>query len=88
MANSPQAIKRARQILKRTLHNQMQKSAMRTAVKNIDKVINTGNSDDIKQAQNRANKLIAKLAGRRIIHPNTAARMKSRLNQRIKKATQ
>ena len=39
MANSPQAIKRARQALKRELHNASQRSTLRTAVKKALKLI-------------------------------------------------
>lgn len=84
VANSPQAIKRARQLLKRRLHNQMQKSKMRTAIKQIDKLIAANDKDKIDESHKKAVVLIDTLAGRNVIPANTAARIKSRINKRVR----
>ena len=86
MANSPQARKRARQAIKRRLHNLSQKSEMRTAVKKVMKLIESKELEGLKGAYQDAVKKIDILAGRNLIHANKAARIKSRLNARIKAA--
>ncbi|MCH9770273.1 MAG: 30S ribosomal protein S20 [Gammaproteobacteria bacterium] len=85
MANSPQAIKRARQIEKCTLHNQSQKSAMRTMIKKTEKLIGANDKTAAQTALKTATAAIDKLAGRGVIHQNTSARLKSRLNKRVHK---
>lgn len=84
MANSPQARKRARQAIKRRLHNLSQKSEMRTAIKRVQKTIESKELDKIATVHLEAVKKIDILAGRDLIHPNKAARLKSRLNARVK----
>ncbi|AAO89942.1 30S ribosomal protein S20 [Coxiella burnetii] len=84
MANSAQAKKRARQNEKRELHNASQRSAVRTAVKKILKSLQANDSSAAQSAYQHAVQILDKAAGRRIIHPNKAARLKSRLSQKIK----
>lgn len=86
MANSPQARKRARQAIKRRLNNLSQKSEMRTTIKKVLKTIENKELDKAQAAYQEAIKKIDILAGRDIIHPNKAARLKSRLNARIRAA--
>jgi small subunit ribosomal protein S20 len=86
VANSAQARKRARQIEQRTLHNASQKSALRTAVKKVLKSVQS----DVNAAKAELKdtfKLIDRVAGRKVIHPNKAARLKSRLTKKIKQAS-
>ncbi len=84
MANSPQAIKRARQNLKLALHNGSQRSEMRTSIKKVVKLVQAGVKDQVKAAFDASKIMIDKMAGKGIIHPNKAARLKSRLNRRVK----
>lgn len=86
MANSPQAKKRVRQQKVRELHNASQKSAMRTAIKKVLKLIEKNEIDAAQQQYQQAARLLDMAAGRRVIHKNKAARIKSRLVQRLKKA--
>lgn len=84
MANTLQAKKRARQNQKRQLHNASQRSAVRTVVK---KTLKSLQANDLFAAQTtfqQAVKLLDKAAGKQIIHPNKAARLKSRLNQKLR----
>ena len=83
MANSPQARKRARQSLTRRLRNLSQKSEMRTAYKKVTKALANKELDVARTAFKEAVKEIDILAGRNVIHPNRAARLKSRLNAKI-----
>lgn len=84
MANSPQAIKRARQAGKRALQNTKIRSTLRTSIKKVIKLVEAGSKDAIQSAYKSAVVLIDRAAGNGMIHPNKAARLKSRLNKRIK----
>lgn len=84
MANSPQARKRARQNVKRELHNASQRSAMRTAIKKTLKSIENKDKEAAQAQFKNAVVQIDRLAGRNLIHPNKAARLKSRLNKRLR----
>lgn len=84
MANSKQALKRARQTVKRNEHNVHQRSRMRTFLKRTYKAVNDG---DIEKAQASFSLLTSdldRLANKGLIHKNKAARHKRRLNQHIK----
>ena len=76
MANTSSAEKRIRQDRKRTEHNRAQRSRMRTAIK---KVSAATSANDAESALKEASALLDRLATRRIIHPNKAARKKSQL---------
>ncbi len=83
MANSPQAIKRARQSVDRRAHNMSRRSALRTAVKRVLAAIIAGDADTASAGYRTAVPLLDRMAARGLIHKNTAARHKSRLNKRI-----
>jgi len=85
MANSKQAKKRARQSIKRRALNMSHRSAMRTAIKKTRKFIENKKLDDAKAAFVHMGTVIDRMAGKGIIHKNTAARHKTRLSQQIKK---
>ena len=87
MANSPQAIKRARQNKKRALHNHSQRATMRTAIKKMLKAIAAADIAKAKDAFKEAASLLDRLSGRGLVPKNRAARYKSRLNARLKKAS-
>ncbi len=84
MANSPQAIKRARQAEKRRQRNASQKSGMRTSIKKVIAAIKAGDREAASQAYAAAVPLIDSAANKGLIHANKAARHKSRLNQHIR----
>ncbi len=86
MANSPQAIKRARQAEKRRLHNASQKSAVRTTIKKVLSALKTDGKKAAQAAFKMAIVSIDRLAGKNLIHANKAARLKSRLNKKIREA--
>ncbi len=83
MANSSQAIKRARQQEKRRLHNASQKSATRTTIKKTLSALKEG-KEAAQTAYKAAVMSIDRLAGKNVMHPNKAARLKSRLNKKVK----
>ncbi|MEC8063964.1 MAG: 30S ribosomal protein S20 [Pseudomonadota bacterium] len=85
MANSPQAIKRARQNDKRRAAKTSQKSLLRTNIKNIEKACTkkSSNPDELKESFMKVQSYIDKSA-KKIIHPNKASRLKKRLTKLIK----
>lgn len=84
MANTPQAKKRARQNEKRRQHNASRRSAMRTHIKKVLKAITSGDKATADQAYQTAVSVIDRTARKGLIHPNKAARHKSRLSQHIR----
>lgn len=84
MANSAQARKRARQSVKVNLHNAALRSTMRTAIKKIIKAIESGDKAAATAAYQENVGVIDRIADKKIIHKNKAARHKSRLSAKIK----
>ena len=79
MANIKSQKKRIITNAKRAERNKAVKSELRTRVKNA---VATGSDDDLRLAVKR----IDKAATKGIIHPNTAARRKSRLMKKLNAA--
>ncbi len=79
MANIKSQKKRIITNAKRAERNKAVKSELRTRVKNA---VETGSDDDLRLAVKR----IDKAATKGIIHPNTAARRKSRLMKKLNAA--
>ena len=85
MANTVQATKRAHQSKLRAAHNGAQRSRFRTAVKNFRKLIEAkAQTADMKAFQTTVS-IIDQTATKGLIHPNKAARLKSRLNRSLRK---
>ena len=84
MANIKSAIKRARQNEKLRQHNASARSKLRTFVKKVLKAVISGDSSAAKEAFASAQPVIDKAANKGLIHKNKAARIKSRLNARVK----
>ena len=87
MPNTKSAKKRLRQNQVRRARNRSTKSAVRTQVRNVREAIAAG---DVKtaEAEFRLAKWLDKAAAARVIHPNLAARVKSRLSAALKAAKQ
>jgi len=84
LANSAQAIKRARQAEKSRQLNASQRSNMRTSIKKVLAAIESGDKDAANTAFKAAVPVIDSAAGKGLIHANKAARHKRRLNQHIR----
>lgn len=84
MANTAQARKRARQALKRRAHNFSLRSQLRTAIKRVRKAIATGDKSAAQAALQQSVGVVDRIADKKIIHKNKAARHKSRLSAAIK----
>jgi small subunit ribosomal protein S20 len=88
LANSDQALKRARQAEKRRQQNTAQRSMLRTHVKKAAQAIATGDLETAKAVYQAAMPVVDRLADKGIVHKNKAARHKSRLNARLKALAQ
>ena len=84
MANSPQARKRAKQNTVRRLRNHSQRSEVRTAIKKLDAAIDAGDKEAASAAYLASVSVIDKATVKGLHHKNRAARLKSRLNKRVK----
>jgi ribosomal protein S20 len=84
MANSAQARKRARQSVKVNAHNAALRSTLRTAIKKIIKAVESGDKAAAAAAYTANVGVIDRIADKKIIHKNKAARHKSRLSTAIK----
>jgi small subunit ribosomal protein S20 len=85
LANIRSAIKRARQNEKRRIHNRRYRSAARTEIKKVRRLMEAG---EVKQAEEQvvaAIRALDKAAQKGVIHKNNAARRKSRLLQSLHK---
>ncbi|HHX95586.1 MAG TPA: 30S ribosomal protein S20 [Clostridia bacterium] len=84
MANIKSAEKRARIAEKARLRNKMYKSAMKTRIKNFERLVAEEDMEKAEAAFKDASSYLDKLVSKGIIHKNAAARKKSRLHKRIK----
>jgi small subunit ribosomal protein S20 len=84
MANTNSARKRSRQAEKQRRHNSGLRSTLRSALKDVNKAIADGNKDVAKQALSRSTGIVDRIADKKIIHKNKAARHKSRLSAAVK----
>jgi len=84
MANTAQARKRARQNDNRRVRNSAQRSSMRSAVKGFVKSLENGDADKARAAYQEASSAIDRAAGKGLHHRNRAARLKQRLNNRLR----
>ncbi|MGI9311456.1 MAG: 30S ribosomal protein S20 [bacterium] len=88
MANSPQARKRARQNSKRRARNMSQRSSLRTAIKKFLRLASATDAsaerDQAVGAYRDAASRIDRAASKGLHHKNRAARLKKRLNNRLK----
>jgi len=79
MPNSPSAAKRLRQSHKRRLHNRIAKKVVKTSMKKTLQDVAEKNLDKATVDFRAAVAKIDKAGARRVLHPNTAARRKSKL---------
>lgn len=79
MANSKSAEKRIRTSERKRLRNRPYRSSARTLVKKAEMAINSGDSQAAAAAVLTATRTLDRVASKGVIHPNNAARRKSRL---------
>ena len=84
MANTDSARKRSRQAEKQRRHNGSLRSTLRTAIREVNKAIAGGDKTVAKQALSQSSSIVDRIADKKIIHKNKAARHKSRLAAAVK----
>ena len=84
MANIKSAKKRVIQSEKHRKHNIGLKSAYRTHIKKVEALIADDKKDEAIKELNVVIKALDKVASKKIIHKNKAARCKSNLNKKVK----
>jgi small subunit ribosomal protein S20 len=84
---NPSALKAHRQNVKRREHNRELRSKLRTGLKAIRAALDGGKVDDAKALLAKTASLVDRMAGKGIIHRNTAGRYKSRLTARLRAKT-
>ncbi|ANB60858.1 30S ribosomal protein S20 [Anoxybacteroides amylolyticum] len=87
MANIKSAIKRAKTNEKRRAHNAAMKSAMRTAIKKFEALVEAKDVEKAQEAFVLASKKLDKAASKGLIHKNVASRQKSRLAKKLNSIT-
>ncbi|MGD9949352.1 MAG: 30S ribosomal protein S20 [Desulfobulbus sp.] len=85
MANHKSAEKRDRQAKIRRLRNRMNKSAMKTAIRQVEDALVAGSEEQAKTALQAAIPVIYRTATKGSIHQKNAARKVSRLTKRVNK---
>ena len=83
MPNIKSAKKRVKVIEKKTLRNNMIKSAYKTAVKKFEQAIEAGNIEEAKTLFSEATKKIDQACTKGVIVKNTASRKKSLLSKKF-----
>ena len=88
MPNTASAKKRLRQDEKRKMHRRSIKSSLRTAIRKVREATAAGEIEKAETEFRATAKKLDKAGAHRIIHPNKASRLKSRLSKHIKTAKQ
>ena len=85
MANTTSARKAARKIARRTEINKARRSKVRSAVRNVEEAIASGDRNKALEAMKGAEPALVRAAQLGQIHKNTASRKVSRLTHQIAK---
>ena len=83
MANHKSAVKKIRQDEVRRLRNLAYKTRFKNVIKNVEAALNEKNKELAQTALQEAISIIDRIAGKGIVHKNTAARQKSRLTKKV-----
>ena len=87
MANTLSAKQRIRNSARKAKFNRLHRSRARTFVKNSRELIAAKDTETAKAVVVEAISALDRAAGKGVIHPNNAARRKSRLMKLLNKAT-
>lgn len=88
MPNTTSAKKRLRQDTVRRLRNRSTKSSLRTCIRKVREAVRAGELEKAEQEFRLTAKRLDRAGAHRVIHPNTASRLKSRLQHLIRKSKQ
>ena len=86
MANTKSALKQWRQNLKRRARNRPARRTLRSYVGRAEVAVGTGRAEPTELAVKQAIQALDKAAEKKIVHPNKAARTKSRLMKKLNAA--
>jgi len=84
---NPSALKAHRQNVQRRARNRDLRSTLRTGLKGIRAALSSGKLDEAQALLGAATSLVDKMAGKGIIHRNTAGRYKSRIVAKLRPKT-
>jgi small subunit ribosomal protein S20 len=76
---NPSALKRVRQSVKLSLHNQSKKAEIKTLEKKLESTLPSTSKEEVEKLTKNAIKTVASAASKGIIHKNTAARKISKI---------
>ena len=85
MANIQSAKKRSRQANSRNTLKSSQRASMRTMIRNVEGAISDNDAAKAKDLFVSAQKVLDKMANKKVLPKNAVARQKSRLSRSIKK---
>lgn len=85
MPTTKSAKKRLRQSLEKRVRNRSVKRSIRTQYRKVIEAVEAGNVEQAEKELQEAARQLDRAGTRRVIHPNAAARSKSRLSTKIKK---
>jgi len=88
MAHTVSARKRIRQNIRHRARNRWRLKTMREAIKDFQDKLAHGSLEDAKAAFHNVQRVLDRTAAKGVIHPNQAARRKSRLNAKLKARAQ
>lgn len=88
MANTSSARKAARKIARRTEINKARRSRMRSAVRQVEEAIASGDRNKALEAMKAAEPRLMRAAQQGQVHKNSASRKVSRLTKQISKLGQ
>ncbi len=83
MPRSISSQKRQRQNVRRAERNKVRRTTIKTRVRRVRDALVAKDVDGAEKALREATKILDRNATRRTVHPNTAARRKSRLAKQI-----
>lgn len=87
MANHKSALKRIRQNTKRNERNKGFRTLVKTVTKKVTAEAEAGNKEQALLELKRAEKVIAKVGGKGILHPRAASRKISSLTRLVNRAS-
>ena len=87
MANHKSALKRIRQNAKRNERNKSFRTLVKTVTKKVTIEVQSGNKEQAGEDLKRAEKVIAKVGGKGILHPRAASRKISSLARLVNRVS-
>ncbi|HJN65980.1 MAG TPA: 30S ribosomal protein S20 [Pirellulales bacterium] len=84
MPNNKSTEKRLRQNKKRRQRNKAIKTSLRSNLRKVDIAVTDGDVESTESAFCNVARQLDRVASKKIIHPNKAARLKSRMSSKLK----